>query len=214
MEGPADSAWYVGIRYDFSYINAVGTPYYFDQSRLPGSIIFNFSEHTGDKFLYDLVRDQLVLLSYLETGLEYIVLNREWVHRADLSYNGAMHRLITDQYPRVRSFALDEGYYELIYQGEELMLLARHMKRLEFRADQSDHNVYAYTRRLWLIRDNQIHDVTRENRLLKLFPEDKRAIRAFRKGLGEKYDDCKSQQLRNVASFCEEQLKGKDEVVP
>lgn len=204
LAGPPGEAWYTGMQYDLPYRDALGTPFFFDQQRLEGRVIFSGRFSTGNEFLYDLVRDQLVVITYLEEGMEYIVLNRSWVEEAVLKVRGEEYLVVTEIHPLLKKYRLPGGYYELVYNSEQMLLLAEHSKELVFRAEQSDHHQYDYHRRLLLILGDRINDVTRERKLLALFPERKREIRAIRTSMGVKYEGTTSEQLRSILRFCEE----------
>ena len=203
LTGGPDSLWFMGIRYPLSYMMAVGTPYFYDQFSVNGNIRFNQLEHRNETFLYDLERDELVLLADWGNGTEHITLNRGWVEWVDLKYNGSNHRFITENHHLIRSVGLQEGYYEIVHSGARYQLLAKHQKRLEFRADQSDHNVYVYTRELLLIGNGQLDYVSRERRFLGYFSVYKKELRKLRKAQGVKFQEATSEQLRLLMEWCE-----------
>jgi hypothetical protein len=201
--GDPDSLWFMGIRYPRAHISAVGTPYFYDQSAVNGNIRFNQWEQRNETFLYDIERDELVLLADWGNGTEHITLTRGWVEWADLKHKGYNHRFITENHHLIRSYGLQGGYYEIVHSGAQYLLLAKHQKGLEFRADQSDHNVYVYSRQLLLIGHGQLHDVSSERRFLGYFSVYKKELRKLRKAQGVKFQEATSEQLRLWMEWCE-----------
>lgn len=197
--------WYLGEDYSLKYINALGSPYFYDNSLVHGSISFGHRVYGDLDLLYDLEHDAMVLLAEKQGKMTYVELNRAWVQWVKLCPRSDTLHFITEGHPALKDLEIDEGYYEVRYSGKHLSVVSRHSKTLEFRADRTDHNQYVYAREMYHIREGLLVDISREKDLWELYPELKGELKALRKQSGKKYEHMDPEELAALFLLCENQ---------
>ncbi len=199
-----DSLWYVGKEYKFFNTRGLGTPFFYDEMKLKGSLVFNGKSYSALDLFYDIVKDELVL-HYLTKirGSVFIILNKAWISEFTLDVNDIKYHFIPESYFNNGLInKLPEGFVELAYDGN-IKLLLRYSKKLHFEATSSDRFNYIFEQKIYLIKDNKCFDVTKKYQILSVFPDNKNQIKTYLRKSQIHYKKATRSNLISLIQYCE-----------
>jgi len=196
-----DSLWYHGRIYEYTLGSKLGTPYYLDLAALKGTITYQGREYEDLLLSYNLVMDELILKKKInKTNSIELVLNKYYVEGFVLEHFNNYYNFILHTDLRPIHSHLQEGFYELVY-DDELKMLVRHKKILFFDAGKSDHYSYQHEKKIYLILDAEIHDVTRRRDFLNVFVNNKKSLKKYMRQADMNYEKAGTHALSALCSY-------------
>ena len=199
-----DSLWYVGKEYKFFNTRGLGTPFFFDEMKLKGSLVFNGKSFDALDLFYDIVKDELVL-HYLTTnrGSVFIVLNKAWISEFSLDVNSENYQFVPETHFNNNLInKVPEGFIEIAYKGN-LKLLLKYSKKLRFEATSSDRFSYIFEQYMYLIKENKCYDITKKSQILSAFPDKKNQIKTYLRKSQIHYNKASRKELISLIQYCE-----------
>ncbi len=198
-----DSLWFVGKEYKFLNSNSIGSPFFFDEVKFNGSVIFNGKRYSDLNLFYDIVKDALVLHhSSSQLGFIFVELNKAWVEQFNLEKNGINYGFLSDTYFRNLKNKLPEGYFELVYENN-LILLFKSSKVPIFDAYSSNHYKFIFKQTIYLIKNNRAYNITKKSDFLSVFEKSKKQIRSFLRHSNFFYNNASRSELISLIKYCE-----------
>jgi hypothetical protein len=198
-----DSLWYIGKEYEFLNTKDLGTPFFFDEMKFKGSLVFNGRSYSDLILFYDLVRDELVLHAKTKSkGSVFIILNKAWISEFSLEKNNEFFRFLPDSYFNNLLNKLPEGFLEVSYDNK-LKLLFKYSKKIHFENNTSDRFNYNFEQNIYLIKENKSFEITSKSKFLSVFPEHKKQINAFLRKSQFRYKNATRSELISLIEYCE-----------
>lgn len=141
-----------------------GHPYFLNPSWIKGSVTYNGKIFNDVSLKYDLVSDELVLMHF--NGYFMISLNKETVD--DFILEAHHFRRFGDN--KKLTGNLEEGYYEVLYNGNSL-LLKKHMKEINT-VGQGNNQGFEVSGKtsLYLIRNGNVAAVKTKKSFMRQLP--------------------------------------------
>ncbi|MGZ5245935.1 MAG: hypothetical protein ACXWV5_02575 [Flavitalea sp.] len=138
-----------------------GTPFLYPYLQ-PGSVHYDGSNYEGIELLYDLVKDELVLLHF--NGSARIQLVKPKVS----SFTIAGRNFINVDIDKSKNWGLSEGYYEVIHKGK-FLLLKKNIKLLQTSYTSRSGRVDVFDRqKFYLVKDGKSNQVSGRKDFLSL----------------------------------------------
>lgn len=156
------SGLYNGPRYQQdAVLYDEGTPFLYSYLQ-PGSVNYDSRNYDGVELMYDLVKDELILLHY--NGSARIQLIKEKVTAFTIADRNFIHVKADES----KEWGLNEGYYEVIHKGNNL-LLKRNLKVLQTSYTSHSGRVDVFDRqKFYLVKDGKSNLVTGRKSFLSL----------------------------------------------
>ncbi len=150
-----------------------GYPYFGDQNWVKSTVSTKYESFRNVLVKYDIYQDALIMPLYRKDGTFPVVLNSQEV----MSFTLNAYTFINLDNLTADCSHTYTGYYELIFDGR-LKLVAKWQKLMSDE-DKMGGGKFDLVRTLFLIRDNNLYKLRRNSSLLKLFPDQKQAIRKY-----------------------------------
>lgn len=166
-----DSRLYNGHQYIRNGAYAIGFPFFDADSLQPGSLVYDGIDYRNMVLQYDLVLDQLIIPDYTHDGL--ISLIPEKVTRFSIGSHTFGYFIKSDAGPP------QTGFYEVLYAGSKISLLARRQKRLIFPPDNTTPNRYDAIDQYFLRIENRFQRVTGKSTLLAALPDKTEQVKKY-----------------------------------
>lgn len=138
-----------------------GTPFLYSYLQ-PGSVDYDGKHYTDTELLYDVVKDELVLLHY--NGSARIQLIKSRVEAFSL----AGKNFINVKADKSNEWGLNEGYYEVIHRGNNL-LLKKNLKVLQTSYTSQNGRVDVFDRqKYYLVKNGKANQISGRTSFLSL----------------------------------------------
>jgi hypothetical protein len=138
-----------------------GTPFLYSYLQ-PGSVEYDGKKYSDTELLYDLVKDELVLLHY--NGSARIQLIKSKVEAFKIAGRNFIHV----KADKSKDWGINEGYYEVIYRGKDL-LIKKNLKVLQSSYTSQSGRVDVYDRKkFYLVRNDKANQVNSRKSFLSL----------------------------------------------
>jgi hypothetical protein len=138
-----------------------GTPFLYSYLQ-PGTVEYDGKKYTDTELLYDLVKDELVLLHY--NGSARIQLIKSKVESFTISERSFIHV----KEDKSKDWGINEGYYEVIHKGKDL-LLKKNLKVLQTSYTSHSGRVDVFDRqKFYLVRNDKANQVSSRKSFLSL----------------------------------------------
>jgi hypothetical protein len=166
-----ESVLYNGSEYlDSKLIFVEGQPYFLSLSPLPGSIIYDGILFKPVSLMYDLLRDQLIVIH--PSNHFRIELTASKVNR----FIADGHQFINIRPDTLSKQSIKPGYYELLYEGKHVTLVKKLRKVILEELSSTDGvlNHLKDKNAFYIKKENNYYPVSNKNSLLNIF-NDKRS---------------------------------------
>lgn len=169
---------YTGISYYDPHSTIRGHQFFGDDYWEQGSINYNGQHYDSIYLKYDVFKDQLLVENFNSSGfLSPIILDRSKVH----SFTLKGHHFIKIEADTTS--ILRTGYYDLLYQGDELQFIVRRRKEIvDSNEISSVRQEFAVKDRFYIKKDEAYHRFRKKSSLLKMLKDHKKELKAFIKG--------------------------------
>lgn len=138
-----------------------GTPFLYSYLQ-PGTVEYDGKKYTDTELLYDLVKDELVLLHY--NGSARIQLIKSKVEAFTIAERSFIHI----KAEKSKDWGINEGYYEVIHQGKDL-LLKKNLKILQTSYTSHSGRVDVFDRqKFFLVRNGKANQISSRKNFLSL----------------------------------------------
>jgi len=156
------SGLYNGPKYQLdAVLYDEGTPFLYSYLQ-PGSIEYDGKKYTDIELLYDLVKDELVLLHF--NGSARIQLIKSKVAAFTIADRSFIHV----KADRSKDWGINEGYYEVIHKGKDL-LLKKNLKVLQTSYTSQSGRVDVFDRqKYFLVKNGKANQITSRKSFLSL----------------------------------------------
>lgn len=154
------------------HIRVRGHPYFLASGFNSGNVIFNGKEFRNLKIIYDIHDDEIILYVNPQT---IIMLNKEMVERLTFNYENRMYT--------IHNFGNDttsllRGYVNVLYDGPTA-LYTKYIKKIESMAEENKYDRFYQVHRMYIMKDNQIVQVSGKKELLKLLEPGRKEIKDY-----------------------------------
>jgi hypothetical protein len=146
-------------------------PYYRYDSLQRGSVLYNGVPYNNLQIQYDVVRDQLAIQP---VGIPYrLRLRNEYISAFSIGPH-QFARILGDS-----AAGVPTGFYEVLYDGN-VKALTRRVKTIKEDISQGYYKAdYLIKDRFFILKDGAYHEVKSKGSLLKLFPDQSKALRKY-----------------------------------
>jgi len=161
------------FNYARPYFKRTGHQFFLSTELQNGSVYYNGHHFTGQKLLYDVVRDQVVL-EHATSPLTLSLIN----HNVRYFFVGNHHftRLVADS---LTTGLPGTGYYEVLVDST-VQLLAKRSKRMQEKVDQGHVNAeFISTDRLFIRKAGVYYGVRKKSSVTRLFTDHSRQVQQY-----------------------------------
>jgi hypothetical protein len=144
----------------------------FSRDFLPGTVIMRGRKYPDVMILYDIYKDE-ILTPYKPVGI--LQLNKEMVDSFSIIFRNKKYSFARMQDSTASGL---NGYCNVIYDGRT-KLIVKYLKKIEKLEAKGENDKFYQLTRIYLIKDAIIYPVTSKNDLIKVYREDKKAVRDF-----------------------------------
>jgi hypothetical protein len=171
---------YTGISYYDPHSTIKGHQFFGDDYWEQGSIDYNGQHYDSIYVKYDIFKDQLLVENFNSNGfLSPIILDRTKVNSFDLREHHFM-KIEADTTSILRT-----GYYDLMYQGNELQFVVHRRKEIVDSNEISTiREEFAIKDRYYIKKGDDYYRFRNKNSLLKILKDHKKELKAFIKRSG------------------------------
>ena len=149
-----------------------GDPYFLREDFLPGTVTINGKTFRDKFILYDINRDELIIL----TDKKFVLLlNKEMIERFSISWNNQVYRflkLTKDSLSRL------EGFVNELYDGKSAVYI-KYRKTVEQRAVDGLYDGFVQSSRVYVKKDGIPILIKNKKQLLDLFGEKKAKVKQY-----------------------------------
>ena len=166
---------YTGVSYYDPHTTIRGHQFFGDDYWEQGSIDYNGQHYDSIYLKYDVFKDQLLVENFNSSGfLSPIVLDRNKVY----SFILKGHHFIKIEADTTS--ILRTGYYDLLYQGDELQFVVRRRKEIvDSNEISSVRQEFAVKDRFYIKKGEAYHRFRNKSSLLKVLKDHKKELKAF-----------------------------------
>ena len=151
---------------------AKGDQYLFSKEFLPGSVTFNERLFKNLKLRYDILNDEVLLLTELDNVLQ---LNKEMVSGFEIEYENTTHYFTISTGDSTSGLI---GYAEVLYNGKTALYL-KHIKKIFPLSHGSNYDGFEESDMLYLFKDGKAHRVTSRKDLISLMGDKNKQIASY-----------------------------------
>lgn len=186
-----------GREYSIAFRGATTHPFFGTRDLTNEQVVCRGRMYTNIQLLYDTYGDILVLRHRDSRGLYTLIeLDKKYVDRFTLQ--GHQFRKMNNEKSPEASLA--DGYFEVVYDGEYVKLVAKHQKESYVNASSRD---YRASVRYFFVKGRQWSEVRNNSSAFNLIPGGKRQIAAFIKKNKIRMGRHEEQKLASVAMYCD-----------
>ncbi|MFY0602093.1 MAG: hypothetical protein JXR03_20630 [Cyclobacteriaceae bacterium] len=151
---------------------SVSHPYFKVISWVDGNLKYRNQEFSQVPLIYDINKDILITKNTLDIRFTSEPLELIKNHVSSFTLSGAVFEFFDEDIG-----GLGEGFFEVMYRGENLELLAKRIKIVTINGSGS--SVYEEAPRYFIRINGEIRKVQRRSNIIREFPEHKKEIRTF-----------------------------------
>jgi hypothetical protein len=148
-------------------------PFYRDIDWFTGNINYNGEFYDNVPFIYDLTTDNLIT-EHFYNGDEMVLVKAK-IERFRIEGDEFIHLNGSGMLPGLP----DAGFYHLLHNGPS-RVVARYTKTPEEKIESNKvERYFTQRKRFYLLKDGVYHKVAKRNEILKLFQDQKQAVRSY-----------------------------------
>ena len=159
------------VKYKFIY---QGTPYAYSETFAKGAVVYNGVRYNGVELNLNAHRDELHL-RIPSSGI-VLVLDKTLVGEFSIGRHNFV-TLLGEDVPQ----GLVAGYYELLYNGEDV-LLKKNVRMFYERLQTSGKGIFRHfdpVNKFYVIKDGAAAQISRNRDFAKIYREEKKSIKSF-----------------------------------
>jgi hypothetical protein len=163
---------YNGRAWRNTYTAVKGDPYLFSSQFMTGSVTISGITFKNNKLLYDICKDEVMILSDRNFILQ---LNKELMERFTLTYNNQVYRFvkITQDSTKILN-----GFLNELYAGRSAVYV-KYKKTIDSKAVEDKYDGLVESFKVYVIKDGIPHLVKTRRQLIGLFKDNKQKITAY-----------------------------------
>jgi hypothetical protein len=163
---------YYGNEY-ISIANGVkGTPFFKYDKLQPGSVFYNGILYDEVPLLYDVYQDAVVINDYTNSFPIKLVSEKiSYFKLADHSFI----RLSSEN----TAASLGTGFYEVLYNNNEIMILAKRVKKLFAGSRAEESQQFVQKDQLYIKKNNTYYSINNRKNLMAIFPDKKDDVKKY-----------------------------------
>jgi hypothetical protein len=157
------------------YVSIREDQFLFSNEFLPGNVIMNGKSFKVSKLRYDILNDEIITVT--EKGL-ILQLNKEMVDGFTITYKTRDYnflKLVSDSLNKL------DGYYHVMYKGKSA-LYVMYYKEISKRGPGKNYEDFVQSDRIYVLKDDIIHQVRNRNDFNKLLSDKKHEIKEYMHG--------------------------------
>jgi hypothetical protein len=154
------------------YSRVVEDQFLFSKGFLPGTVVMRGKTYPNVMILYDIFKDE-ILTPYKPVGI--LQLNKEMVDSFSIVFRNKKYSFTRMQDSTASGL---NGYFNVLYNGKT-KLFVKYIKKIEKLEAIGENDKFYQLTQIYLIRDSLIFPVAGKNDLIKVYSEDKKAVRDF-----------------------------------
>lgn len=160
-----------GSLMDFSVKSRKSHPYFNTKFWVKGDLVYQGQSFESIPMIYNIEEDALVIqeVVYEHSGRPIKLISNQV---SEFTLEGRTFKFIKES---IGPF--EEGFFEMLYEGEEISLLAKRTKLLEI--NSTGELEYEEKDRYYLKKGNNYHTIYRKSSLIRLFKTHEKDIRLF-----------------------------------
>jgi hypothetical protein len=186
-----------GPEYFISFGGGTSQPFFGSLELKDSQLWFDQQFYPKVNLLYDIYADLLILRHRDKNGLfSMIRLDQSKVEGFTLN----SHLFRTMKNLRSRGEFADNGYYDVLYEGKSLKLVAKHSKAESREGTKIEYKV---NDRYYFIQHNKWIPISGTPSIFDLMKSKKNEIKSFIKSKKFKVRKMKESELKEIAAFCE-----------
>lgn len=172
--GIENTGLFEGYEYKERYVTKDGNhKYYLTDNYVTGDLVYDGQPYYKVELKYDIYKDELIIK--LHQGKQFSVLRliKEKVETFTIDTH-SFKRLVNE------TANFSNGFYELAYHGNKLVLFKKHNKeRIEHLDKEFAYSQFKYTVNYILYYHNEYYLINSKRSLIKLFPGQKKSIHSL-----------------------------------
>jgi uncharacterized protein YajQ (UPF0234 family) len=163
---------YNGRAWRNTYAAIKGDPYLFSKEFMTGSVTLNHRTFEDNQLLYDIFKDEVMILS----GKNFILqLNKELMEKFTLTRNGQVYRFVKMGQDSTSTL---NGYANELYGGKSAVYV-KYRKTIEVRAVDDIYDGFSQSFKVFVMKDGIPHQVKSKKQLIDLFKDNKQKITGY-----------------------------------
>jgi hypothetical protein len=186
-----------GPEYFIPFQGASTHPFFGSRELTSEQVLFDGQLYTNVPLLYDIYSDILVLRFRDKNGLFAMIQLDEKKVEGFTLYS---HRFRKIDHPKYSESAKGNGYYDILYEGKKIMLVA---KRTKARSAGTAKAEYEVDEKYYLIRQNQWSHVSGTGSFYEFIKDKKKQVLSFVKIKKIKVRKKDEKDLITLTSFCD-----------
>jgi hypothetical protein len=192
-----EAALYTGAEYISPRQQIEGTPFFGQESRFKGEVMFAGTWFFSLPIHYDLVNDKLLIWSFDQSQL--LVMNSEKIDR---------FRLGNEEFVRGGVFAKAKenrkaGFYQILYEGDVQVLAQKKKVVVQKSAADKSFAYYKQFNTYFMVMDENWEEVNGKKSIMHIFSDQKENIKAFIRNENLNYSKSPELFLQKVAAYYE-----------
>lgn len=200
LVGRSNSSLINGPEYIVDYIGRTSHPFFISKNWQKGDIFYQGNLYREVPLLYDIYQD-ILLLKHLDKDLLPVFL-RVQTDRVDY-FKVHDHLFMWFALPDSSGMDLNPGFYDLIYEGQSHLLLARRIKRDFIERSRRE---FEEAHKFYLISQGHFIPVKTKKDFYELYPNQISDIKAYIKANKLKINPRHESDLINLTRFCDKAL--------
>ncbi|AUP81469.1 hypothetical protein [Flavivirga eckloniae] len=152
--------------------------YFLTKQFLPGNVVYDGQSYYDIPMKYDIHNNELIIRLTDEKG-HYLVIQLTKKHIENFKIDN--HKFINaDQLKLDIPVFSREGFYEVLFHNSNLSLFKKHIRdKRERLGDKFSYIEFVYKSKFLIKHNNKISNIRSKKDLIRLLPEQKKAINAF-----------------------------------
>lgn len=192
-----DAVLYAGAEYISPRQQIEGTPFFGQESRFKGDVMFAGTWFFGLPIHYDLVNDKLLIWSFDQSQL--LVMNSEKIDRFRLGNEEFVRGGVVAKAKENRK----AGFYQILHEGDVQVLAQKKKVVVQKSAADKSFAYYKQFNTYFMVMDGNWVEVNGKKSIMHIFSDQKENIKAFIRNKNLNYNKSPELFLQKVAAYYE-----------
>lgn len=181
---------------------AVGHPYFLNEQFKTGSLYYDGIFYQNIPLMYDLTNDNLVSVQYVkDSSLLYrAIFKMDLVRDKTGSFSLPGHEFVKLD-PDTTTTSMKRGFYELLYNGNQKVLVRRTKVLVEEIRDRDLVRRYDSSNVYYILKDGVYHNIKNKNSVLDVFKDKRKDVSAYINKNRWKYRKQREVLITNAARY-------------
>jgi hypothetical protein len=185
---------YNGRAWRNTFTSVKGDPYLFSKEFMNGSVIISGRTFEKNRLLYDIARDEVMILSNRNFILQ---INKELMQGFTLTFNNRLYHFVKFEQD---SLNVLNGYLNELYNGRSGVYV-KYRKKVTERIVEDKYDGFVESFRVYVMKDGLAHQVKNKKQLIDLFKDKKQQITGYIKSNKLKISGDQPESFVPVAAY-------------